>query len=90
MDALTGPQVRLDAAPLTGCTPSHVENWLVHRMTRPGSLAYSVAGDPVFADLGLAIRSQRAGDAVLTRPLFLLHDWLDLWHALPSEEWNCS
>lgn len=90
MDALTGPQVRLDAAPLTGCTPSHVENWLVHRMTRPGSLAYSVAGDPVFADLGLVIRSQRAGDAVLTRPLFLLHDWLDLWHVLPSEEWNCS
>lgn len=36
------------------------------------------------------IRSQRAGDIVLTRPLFLLHDWRDLWHALPSEEWNCS
>ncbi|WP_406356180.1 hypothetical protein OHB56_27290 [Streptomyces sp. NBC_01635] len=89
-DALTGPQVRLDAAPLTGCAPSQVEDWLVHRTTRPGSLAYSVAGDPVFADLGLAIRSQRAGDVVLTRPLFLLHDWLDLWHALPSEEWNCS
>ncbi|MFJ5828401.1 hypothetical protein [Streptomyces sp. NPDC093089] len=89
-DALTGPQVRLDAAPLTGCAPSRVEDWLVHRTTRPGSLAYSVAGDPVFADLGLAIRSQRAGDVVLTRPLFLLHDWLDLWHALPSEEWNCS
>jgi hypothetical protein len=89
-DALTGPQVRLDAAPLTGCAPSQVEDWLVHRPTRPGSLAYSVAGDPVFADLGLAIRSQRAGDVVLTRPLFLLHDWLDLWHALPSEEWNCS
>ncbi|MEI5006350.1 hypothetical protein RB196_02370 [Streptomyces sp. PmtA] len=89
-DALTGPQVRLDAVPLTGCAPSHVEDWLVHRTARPGSLAYSVAGDPVFADLGLAIRSQRAGDVVLTRPLFLLHDWLDLWHALPSEEWNCS
>ncbi|QLJ06581.1 hypothetical protein HZZ00_31855 [Streptomyces sp. NEAU-sy36] len=89
-DALTGPQVRLDAVPLTGCAPSQVEDWLVHRPTRPGGLAYSVAGDPVFADLGLAIRSQRAGDIVLTRPLFLLHDWLDLWHALPSEEWNCS
>ncbi|MGC0375132.1 hypothetical protein [Streptomyces sp. SAI-229] len=82
--------MRLDAAPLTGCAPSRVEDWLVHRTTRPGSLAYSVAGDPVFADLGLAIRSQRAGDVVLTRPLFLLHDWLDLWHALPAEEWNCS
>ncbi|MGW1193564.1 hypothetical protein [Streptomyces sp. NPDC002559] len=91
VDALTGPQVRLDAAPLTGCTPSHVEDWLVHRTTpRPGSLTYSPAADPVFADLGLAIRSQRAGDAVLTRPLFLLHSWLDLWHSLPGEEWNHS
>ncbi|MFG2627033.1 hypothetical protein [Streptomyces sp. NPDC048473] len=91
VDALVGPQVRLDAAPLTGCAPSHVEDWLVHRTTlRPGSLTYSPAADPVFADLGLAIRPQRAGDVVLTRPLFLLHDWLDLWHSLPSEEWNYS
>ncbi|WP_258382629.1 hypothetical protein [Streptomyces sp. NTH33] len=91
VNALTGPQVRLDTAPLTGCVPSHVEDWLVHRTTlRPGSLTYSPAADPVFTDLGLAIRSQRAGDVVLTRPLFLRHDWLDLWHSLPSEEWNCS
>ncbi|MGW1224777.1 hypothetical protein [Streptomyces sp. NPDC002530] len=88
VNALTGPQVRLGAAPLTGCAPSHVEDWLVHRTTRPGSLTYSPAADPIFHDLGLAIRSQRAGDVVLTRPLFLLHDWLDLWHSLPSEEWN--
>ncbi|WP_308370106.1 hypothetical protein [Streptomyces sp. McG3] len=88
VNALTGPQVRLDAAPLTGCAPFHVEDWLVHRTTRPGSLTYSPAADPVFHDLGLAIRSQRAGGVVLTRPLFLLHDWLDLWHSLPSEEWN--
>ncbi|MFC7967256.1 serine/threonine-protein kinase [Streptomyces cinereoruber] len=91
VDALTGPQVRLDGAPLTGCAPSRVEDWLVHRTApRPGSLTYSPAADPVFADLGLAIRPQRAGDAVLTRPLFLLPDWLDLWHALPAEEWNLS
>ncbi|MGO4456626.1 hypothetical protein AB4039_04755 [Streptomyces sp. M-16] len=90
VNALTGPQVRLDAAPLTGCAPSQVEDWLVHRTVtrRPDSLTYSPAGDPVFADLGLAIRAQRAGDVVLTRPLFLLHDWLDLWHALPGDEWN--
>ncbi|MFC7974799.1 hypothetical protein ACFUT3_06115 [Streptomyces cinereoruber] len=91
VDALTGPQVRLDGAPLTGCVPSRVEAWLVHRTApRPGSLTYSPAADPVFADLGLAIRPQRAGDAVLSRPLFLLPDRLDLWHALPGEEWNLS
>ncbi|MEW2622585.1 hypothetical protein [Streptomyces sp. NPDC048106] len=91
VNALTGPQVRLDAVPLTGCAPSLVEGWLVHRAApRPGSVMYSPAADPVFPDLGLAIRSQRAGDVVLTRPLFLLHDWLDLWHSLPSEEWHCS
>ncbi|MEU9039474.1 hypothetical protein AB0D45_31845 [Streptomyces sp. NPDC048352] len=89
-EALTGPQVRLDGAPLTGCVRSQVEDWLVHRAATPGSLAYSPAGDPVFADLGLAIRPQRAGDAVLSRPLFLLPGWLDLWHSLPSDEWNAS
>ncbi|MFD9574149.1 hypothetical protein ACFWBI_30505 [Streptomyces sp. NPDC059982] len=88
VNALTGPQVRLDAVPLTGCAPARVEDWLVHRTVRPTSLRYSVAGDPVFADLGLAIRSQRAGDTALTRPLFLLHSWLDLWHSLPSGEWD--
>ncbi|MFE5512844.1 hypothetical protein ACFQ9J_20105 [Streptomyces sp. NPDC056529] len=83
--------MRLDAAPLTGCAPSRVEDRLVHRTApRPGSLTYSPAADPVFTDLGLAIRSQRAGDTVLTRPLFLLPDWLDLWHSLPGEEWNHS
>ncbi|OIJ68146.1 hypothetical protein WN71_009610 [Streptomyces mangrovisoli] len=88
VDALTGPQVRLGAVPLTGCAPSRVEAWLVHRTTTPDSLRYSPAGDPVLADLGLAIRTQRAGDLVLTRPLFLLHDWLDLWHSLPAREWH--
>lgn len=89
VNALSGPQVRLDGAPLTGCVPSQLEDWLIHRTTpQSGSLAYSPAADPVFADLGLAIRSQRAGDVILTRPLFLLHDWLDLWHSLPRDEWN--
>ncbi|MET9403556.1 hypothetical protein [Kitasatospora sp. NPDC002965] len=87
VDALTGPQVRLDSVPLTGCVPSRVEDWLVHR-TAHGRLMYSPAADPVFPDLGLAIRPQHAGDVNLTRPLFLLHNWLDVWHSLPSEEWN--
>ncbi|MEV7928521.1 hypothetical protein [Kitasatospora sp. NPDC088779] len=87
VDALTGPQVRLDGVPLTGCAPSRVENWLAHR-TAHGRLMYSPAADPVFPDLGLAIRSQQAGDVNLTRPLFLLYSWLDLWHSLPSQEWN--
>ncbi|MFF7453302.1 hypothetical protein [Kitasatospora sp. NPDC008115] len=87
LNALTGPQVRLDGVPLTGCTPSQLEDWLVHR-TPHGRLRYSVAADPVFSGLGLAIRSQRAGDINLTRPLFLLHNRLDLWHSLPGEEWS--
>lgn len=90
VNALTGPQVRWDAAPLTGCVLSQVEDWLVRRpeAQRPGSLTYSPAGDPVSSELGLAIRSQRSGDVLLTRPLFLLHDWLDLWHSLPRDEWD--
>ncbi|MGW2874324.1 hypothetical protein [Kitasatospora sp. NPDC001225] len=87
VNALTRPQIRLDGVPLTGCVPSRLEDWLVHRTTY-GRLMYSPAADPVFPDLGLAIRTQRAGDVNLTRPLFLLHDWLALWDYLPSEEWN--
>ncbi|MFG2296319.1 hypothetical protein [Streptomyces sp. NPDC048603] len=85
VNALDGPQVRLDDIPLTGCVPSQLEEWLLHRTAR---LSYSVAGDPICTDLGLAVRSQRAGDIMLTRPLFLLHEWRDLWHSLPQEEWN--
>lgn len=85
VNALDGPQVRLDDVPLTGCVPSQLEDWLLHRTARP---SYSVAGDPTCTDLGLAIRSQRAGDVMLTRPLFLLREWHDLWHSLPQEEWN--
>ncbi|MFE2296582.1 hypothetical protein ACFXAW_00115 [Streptomyces sp. NPDC059445] len=85
VNALSGPQVRLDDVPLTGCVPSQLENWLLHRTAR---LSFSVAGDPICTDLGLAIRSQRAGDIMLTRPLFLMPEWCDLWHSLPQEEWN--
>ncbi|MFF2363003.1 hypothetical protein ACFVU0_09820 [Streptomyces sp. NPDC058122] len=85
VNALYGPQVRLDDVPLTGCVPSQLGDWLLHRTAR---LSFSVAGDPIRTDLGLAIRSQRAGDIMLTRPLFLLHEWSDLWHSLPQEEWN--
>jgi hypothetical protein len=85
VNALDGPQVRLDDVPLTGCVPSQLEDWLLRRIAR---LSFSVAGDPICTDLGLAIRSQRAGGIRLTRPLFLLREWHDLWHSLPPEEWN--
>ncbi|MFE6816543.1 hypothetical protein [Streptomyces sp. NPDC057677] len=51
--------MRLESVPLTGFVPSQVEDWLVHRTTQPENVAYSVAGDPVFADLGLVLQSQR-------------------------------
>ncbi|MET7830578.1 hypothetical protein ABZT23_38690 [Streptomyces sp. NPDC005386] len=85
VNAPDGPQVTLDDVPLTGRVPSQLEDWLLRRNAR---LSYSVAGDPICTDLGLAIRSQQADGIMLTRPLFLLPEWHDLWHSLPQEEWN--
>ncbi|MFD0412123.1 hypothetical protein [Kitasatospora sp. NPDC127116] len=85
--AQNGPQVRLDGTPLTGGLPHVVENRLAHRPAR-GDPRYSSAGALSVSGYGLAIRSQRVGDIEPTRPLFLPHEWLDLWHYLPREEWD--
>jgi hypothetical protein len=38
-------------------------------------------------DLGLVMRVQRAGDVVLSRPLFLIREWaVDIWESLPGFE----
>jgi hypothetical protein len=47
------------------------------------------AADPGSADLGLIMRAQRAGDVVLTRPLFLIRKWAENgWDCIPASEWS--
>ncbi|MEU3562330.1 hypothetical protein [Kitasatospora sp. NPDC006786] len=77
----------MDGTPLTGGLPHVVENRLAHRPARSDP-RYSSAGALSVSGYGLAIRSQCVGDIEPTRPLFLPHEWLDLWHYLPREEWD--
>lgn len=90
VDALRGPQVTLDGTALVAQVPSVMEDWILdHIGTRGLDLCYTHAGDPGSADLGLILRAQRAGDVVLTRPLFLVREWvMNSWDCVPGQEWK--
>ncbi|MDG6102340.1 hypothetical protein Daura_43565 [Dactylosporangium aurantiacum] len=89
IDALIGPQVTVDGVKLVGRVPSEVEHWALEYVERHDvELAYSPGADPHLVDLGLVVRAQRAGDVVLTRPLFLGERVDDVWHYVPIEEWH--
>ncbi|MEV6840824.1 hypothetical protein AB0N17_41195 [Streptomyces sp. NPDC051133] len=88
VDALTGPQVVLDGTALVARVPSETEDWLCNHTEAHGlNLIYTHAADPGSGDLGLILRAQRAGDIVLTRPLFLIREWAEnSWDCIPGEE----
>jgi hypothetical protein len=89
IDALVGPQVTVDSTTLVGRVPSKVEQWILHYAERQHvELRYTHAGDPHLPDLGLIVRAQRAGDVVLSRPVFL-DDRADVsWDYVPTREWH--
>ncbi|SED18445.1 hypothetical protein SAMN05216489_02745 [Streptomyces sp. 3213] len=90
VDVLAGPQVMLDGVFLVARVPSEAEDWLCkHTEVHELDLIYTHAADPGSADLGLILRAQRAGDIVLTRPLFLIREWAEnSWDCIPGEEWS--
>ncbi|MBG6099953.1 hypothetical protein ACLQ3D_20225 [Micromonospora vinacea] len=89
IDALTGPQVTLNDETLVGRVPSEVEQWACdHAKTHGLELRYTHAADPELADLGLIIRAQRAGDVVLSRPVFLQERAKVTWDYVPTSEWS--
>jgi hypothetical protein len=90
IDARQGPQVTLDGTPLVGCVPSVVEQWLIDYTEPHGlDLIYSHEANPGSAAAGLVMRVQRAGDVVLTRPLFMRREWVErMWDCVPGSEWN--
>jgi hypothetical protein len=51
-------------------------------------LRYQPEGDPEVEELGLTMRVQRAGDIVLTRPVFaaLGERAYTLWDVIPDDE----
>ncbi|WP_280918760.1 hypothetical protein [Streptomyces sp. SPB4] len=90
VDALRGPQVKAAGMPLVGQVPSVVEQWLgeyndVHGFEH----RYSPDGGVVSAELGVFVRVQRAGDILLTRPVFLAKEWTgDMWDCMHPSKWR--
>jgi hypothetical protein len=88
-DAQSGPQVVMDGIDLVGRVPSHVEAQLLeHVKARDIELRYQPEGDSEVEELGLMMRAQRVGDAVLTRPVFAVpgERAYTLWDVIPSDE----
>lgn len=92
VDALRGPQVHVEDTPLVGQVPSVLEEWLTARAeTREpySEIAYMTSGVPGSMSLGVVIDVQRAGDHLLSRPVFLPGEAFDdLSHFLPREAWS--
>jgi hypothetical protein len=78
IDALRGPQVTMDGIPLVGRVPSELAyQFIDYAASRGASVVYSQQGDPGANDLGIVLRAQRAGDVLLTRPVFVAREWAD-------------
>ncbi len=91
VDALRGPQVLADEMALVGRVPSELEQWLFERADsrEPYSeLFYLPSAEAGSLTLGVVLCVQRAGDRLLTRPVFLPADAMDdVYHQLPTEAW---
>jgi hypothetical protein len=93
-DARRGPQVLGDGKPLVGQVPSELEQWLVSRAEDRApytELVYMPGAELESLSLGVVVCLQRAGDRLLTRPVFLDADAKDdTYHRLPPEAWRIT
>ncbi|MBP0451228.1 MULTISPECIES: hypothetical protein [unclassified Kitasatospora] len=86
VDALRGPQVTIEGTALVGRTPSVVGQWMQERHPE---LSYMSLGVPCSDSVGVVINVQRAGDRLLTRPVFFPAEALhDLPHWFPQKAWE--
>ncbi|GGM93104.1 hypothetical protein [Streptomyces fuscichromogenes] len=92
VDALRGPQVFADGMAVVGRVPSVLEQWMTDRAEAREpytELSYMDAGVPGSNTLGVVIDVQRAGDHLLTRPVFIPAEAVDdLPHFLPPSAWS--
>ncbi|WP_017587978.1 hypothetical protein [Nocardiopsis ganjiahuensis] len=92
VDALRGPQVFVEGEALVGRSPSALEQWMLDRAENRepySELTYMSAGVPGSDSLGAILDVQRAGDHLLTRPVFVPREALDdLSHFLPRNAWS--
>ena len=72
--------------------PSEIDEWIEQRAASRGKdaeIAYLGTGDIVSRTLGATFCIQRAGDRLITRPVFLTDPGMeDVHHQLPSEAWD--
>jgi hypothetical protein len=92
VNARLGPQVLADGVALVGQVPSVLEQWLLDRAEARQDGFECEYMDPGIAgsnSLGVWIDVQRAGDHLLTRPIFVSHETADniTWR-LPSHAWS--
>lgn len=88
-DARYGPQVTLDGVRLVGSVPSQLEEqFLDYLLSRGIPPQYTPEGDPAADELGIIMRVQRAGDVVLSRPVFAVarERACTLWDGMPHDE----
>ncbi|MFF3883549.1 hypothetical protein [Streptomyces sp. NPDC001914] len=94
VNALRGPHVTLDGLALVGQVPSHVEApFIGYLETHKMELRYSQIEDPCSEQLGLVLRTQRAGDLVLSRPVMVAEAWAERCGDttegfIPHQEWK--
>lgn len=92
--ALAGPQVTLGGLRLVAQDPSLLQDrFFEYVAAYDDEPLMSGHGDPGSEVLGLVIRSQRAGDMQLTRPVFVAPEWAErCCHPdegrIPPEEWT--
>ncbi|RFC78547.1 hypothetical protein DXZ75_10865 [Streptomyces sp. AcE210] len=78
MDAVTGPQVFLAGFALAGRDPEEAYQYLLDHAAEHGNwLAYTPDESLALTDLGLLLRVQQIGDVLLSRPLFVMEEWLE-------------
>jgi hypothetical protein len=92
VDALRGPQVLVKDVALVGRVPSVLEQWMTDRAEAREpytELFYMASGVPGSESLGVVIDVQRAGDHLITKPIFVPRESMDdLSHWLPREAWS--
>lgn len=78
LDAVVGPQVFLAGFPLAGSDHGHGQQFLLDHAAEHGNwILFTSDGSLSLTDLGNLLRSQRVGEAWLTRPLFVKEEWLE-------------
>ncbi|MCT9114332.1 hypothetical protein N4G69_54570 [Streptomyces mirabilis] len=78
LDAVAGPQVFLAGFPLAGSDPAQGHQFLLDHAAEHGNwMLYTPDASLSLTDLGILLREQRVGDALLTRPLFVKEEWLE-------------